>query len=395
MPIQYDENGIAIQTLSEILDEREVALQSFLGSDFIVSGDDPIGNLQLADADRELSIQELILYLVVQMNPDTAEGIWLDFICALNNIYRNAPTYTEIPITVTGLENTVIDAGLLTIVDETTNRYYINKEYFVIGSVGTVDTTYDAIFRCTDYGEVQASSSSTYTIKTPISGITSVEYTSGGTTEIGTETETDSSLRARREEEIELRASSTLASIKAVVYEVPGVDFVQCYENDTNGTVDSIPAKAFEVVVKGGIDSDIAQAILSKKPSGIQAYGTTTIAVSDSDGNSFNIGLTRATDIPIEIEITALVSSVQTAEWETQVKNAIVSKFTSTYDVGDDIYVYPLYSALNSYSEILNITVFQMQKVSDSGLWDDTVVIAKREVGTLSIDNISITQITS
>ena len=68
-----------------------------------------------------------------------------------------------------------------------------------------------------------------------------------------------------------------MASIKANVSEVDGVSYLEVYENDTVSTVDTIPAKAFEVVVQGGTDTDIAQAILEKKPAGIQAYGTDPI----------------------------------------------------------------------------------------------------------------------
>ena len=59
MSITYDTTGISIQTLTEILDERENNLQSFLGADFVISGDSAIGNLQAADSDREFDIQEL------------------------------------------------------------------------------------------------------------------------------------------------------------------------------------------------------------------------------------------------------------------------------------------------------------------------------------------------
>lgn len=388
MSITYNDTGVIIQSLSDILDERETKLKEKLGSDFVISGDSPIGNLQLADADRELAIQELILYLAAQMNPDTAEGIWLDYICALNNIYRKQPTYTKIPITVTGTSGTAIEAGGITIVDETTDRYYINTLAFTIGITGTIDVT----FNCTDYGEVQASSSSTYSIKTPISGVTAIEFTSGGSTTVGTDIESDSHLRARREQELEGRASSTLASIKVVVKEVDNVEYVQCYENDTLSTVDGIPGKAFEVVVKGGNDTAIAQAILSKKPVGIQAYGSTiTESVEDDEGNIFNIGITRPTDVPIAINIVALVDDAQPTSWSNSIKEDLVIKFKSTFDVGDEIYTYPLYSALSNYTNILNIETFQVKKVSGS-TWSDSVTVGNREVGSLSIDNITITQ---
>lgn len=390
MTIEFDSTGIISQNLTEIIDERESALKVFLGQDFVVSGDSIVGNLQLSDADRELAIQELIVYLAVQMNPDTAEGIFLDFICALNNIYRLAPQYTTIPITVTGTVGIAVDAGNLTIVDETTDEYYANQSAFTIGSGGTVDV----VFQATSYGTILASNSSTYSIKTPLSGITSTAYTIGGTTSVGSYVETDSELRARREYLLDLAATSTKASIKSAVLEVDGVDFCQVYENDTSGTVDGIPSKAFEVVVRGGTDEDIATAILSKKPTGIQAYGSETVVVTDEYGDEFTIGFTRATEVPLEARLTLLVSSTQTSDWEDTVKQALVDKFTQLYTVGQDVFVYNLYCVLNSYLEIINTSVFQIQKEIDSASWSSTVDILPREVGTLDVANIAITQVT-
>ena len=87
MGIQFDSNGITIQNLSEILDERENTLRPTIGNDFVISGESTIANLQAVDADREVDIQELLLYVANQLDPDQAEGIWLDYICALNNYY--------------------------------------------------------------------------------------------------------------------------------------------------------------------------------------------------------------------------------------------------------------------------------------------------------------------
>jgi hypothetical protein len=63
MTIQYDSSGIITQNLSEILAERETALQPVMGEDFVVDKTTPVGNMELADSDRELSIQELIAWL--------------------------------------------------------------------------------------------------------------------------------------------------------------------------------------------------------------------------------------------------------------------------------------------------------------------------------------------
>ena len=59
MGIQFDSNGLVIQNLSEILDERENTCRPILGNDFVISGESAVANLQAVDADREEDIQEL------------------------------------------------------------------------------------------------------------------------------------------------------------------------------------------------------------------------------------------------------------------------------------------------------------------------------------------------
>lgn len=164
--IQYDENGIVIQNLTEILDERENTLRPTFGDDFIISGESAVANQQLADADRELALQELLLYIASQLDPDQAEGIWLDYICALNNITRYSATKSTIPITVSGTAGTQKNAGDLVVVDESTDEYYINSSAIVLGDNGTADV----IFEATSFGPITALSTSTFSLKTPSMG---------------------------------------------------------------------------------------------------------------------------------------------------------------------------------------------------------------------------------
>lgn len=386
MPISYDKNGLIIQNLSEILAEREENIQTFLGDDFIITGESVVANLQTSDADRESSIQELLLYIASQLDPNQAEGIWLDYICALNNIRRYTATQTIIPITVTGTPGTTKNVGELVIVDEDTDEYYTNENPIVLDINGTATAT----FKATSYGPITALPTSDFSIKTPTIGISSVEYNTDGRAIIGRNTETDEELRARRENNLYKTATSTLNSIKAEVSELADVQSVQVYENDTNATVDSIPAKSFEVVVLGGNDNEIASVIMSKKPAGIQAYGSTVIPIVD-DLNTINIGFTRPTEVPVELTITFTSATTQSDEWKSQVKDTLVSKFNEEFNVGEDVYVYKLYSVLNNFPEIIDVTNFEVETVSD-GTWASSVDIASRELATLSVDHITLTQ---
>lgn len=387
MTIEYDEKGIVIQNLSEILTERENTCREFLGNDFVTSGESVVANLQSVDADRELDLQELLLFVANQLDPDQAQGIWLDYICALNNITRYGATKSTIPITVTGTANTTKNVGEVTIVDETTDEYYINKDVFVIGLDGTVDVDFEA----TSYGAITALPTSDFSLKTPSLGVSSVAYNNDGTAIVGRNTETDEELRSRRKDAVTYTASSILSSIKSSVYQLSDITYLNAYENDTMNTVDTLPAKSFEIVVEGGDENEIAQAILEKKPAGIQAYGTTVKTIYDEDGNAFSIGFTRPTKVPVDFTITFNALTQQTEEWKDDLKAEILTAFNKIYNVGDDVYSYNLYYILNNHSEITNVTNFQVKKSSDA-TWGSGVEIGKRELATLSIDDITITQ---
>ena len=73
-------------------------------------------------------------------------------------------------------------------------------------------------------------------------------------------------------------------------------------------------------------------------------------------------------------------------------KQKIVEKFEELYSVGSDIYTYNLYCVLNDIPEIINVSVFEVEKEIDSNNWATSLIIGKREVTTISITNITIAQ---
>ena len=81
MTLKIDSNGVQIQTLQEILDERQSNLLSVFGEDFAIDRTSPIGNMELSDANNEQLIHECVAYLASQLSSETAEGYFLDCIC--------------------------------------------------------------------------------------------------------------------------------------------------------------------------------------------------------------------------------------------------------------------------------------------------------------------------
>lgn len=157
--------------------------------------------------------------------------------------------------------------------------------------------------QCLTAGDLPAYAGTITTVITPISGVTSVSNANDIT--VGQNIETDPALRLRRFESVAFPGSSNPDAIIARVRNVTGVTQANIDNNTsltTNGN--GTPGKAFQVIVLGGDNQDIGDTIWKAGPSGILAYGTTTVTVTDSSGNPQTVGFTRPTPVPIYVIVT-------------------------------------------------------------------------------------------
>ena len=386
MPLQYDANGIITQNLPEILEERENALRPIMGEDFIIDKTTPIGNMELADANNELAIQELVAYLIPNMlDANTAQGIFLDAICEKNRIYRKQPEHTIINLYINGKPDTSLNKGDVTVVDSVSGIYYTLNEDITINSSGKMW----AHFKCDVYGEYAPSENSKFEILTPVNGLNNIERSV--LVKLGRLTETDEELRTRRFNSVQQTSTTTIGSIKSVIYSLDGVKFVTYFENDTESTDENgLPMKSFEFVVDGGDSKEITDAIFVNKTIGTRAYGTTNETKKDSEGNYYTIGYTKAEQINIVMEIHLTVDSSQSNLWKQQVCEALKSKFDSIQGIGTIVKDYNYFTVLANFPEITDIASIQFYEFGTAGKKQSQYPIGKKQIAKLSIDNIRI-----
>lgn len=390
MTIKYDSSGIISQNLIEILEEREENLRPILGNDFQIDKTSPIGNMELADANSELAIQELITWLFPnQMDANTAEGVFLDAICEKNRIYRYKPKQTKIHYQINGTPNKSFSIGDIIVKDNISGILYDLNEDCNIGSDGKVL----AEFICEEMGEQYPLENSELDIQTPLEGLTSVTLDiENANIVLGRETETDEELRRRRSFSVEKTSTNTLASIKAVLYSTDGVKHVRYFENDTEDTDDNgLPMKSFEFIVDGGDEDEITDVIFTNKTAGTRAFGTTLKTKKDSEGNVYSIGYTKANVINIGIKIELEVSEAQSKTWENEIKNALKTKFEDIQDIGTNVKDYNYYQVLTQFDEITDIANVQFfNKDEELPTYYTQYIINNKEIAKLDIDNIQI-----
>lgn len=302
MPAPYGvtATGFNTKTLEEITADFEAAARVEFGANVDL---DPktsaLGQLVRIMADRLADAWQLGQGTYAAAFPDTASGVPLVLNAALTGTVAITPTFTSVTIRMTGTPGTIVPIGSRFSIPNVPVAVFTNAGIpYTIGGGGFVDGS----FNCVNYGPITALAGTVTQIDTPVAGLASVTNPADQG-QLGTLAESDPALRLRREQTIRAQGASAFEAVRAHVLEVPGVVDCFVFENETDAIVDTIPPHAFEVVVRGGTDAAVAAVIFAQKPLAIKAHGTTTVAVSDSQGNAHAIGLTRPTTLNAYVKL--------------------------------------------------------------------------------------------
>ena len=338
--------GFKRKRLDELLSELNADMKGIFGDNLNLDPQSPDGQINGVVAESQANLWEIAEAVHNAFNPSSATGVSLSNLVQLNGITRKEATFSVVDIDVTGNNGTLIEAGSLISTSDTDSQFSIDADITIAAGVGSGTAT------AVTAGAINALTGTLTIIDTPVSGWDTV--TNAADADIGDNEETDAELRIRRRKSITASAGSILDSIVAAVLNVTDVSAVNVIENDTNATVGSVPAHSFHTVVNGGDETEIATTIFNKKPTGILAYGLTTIAVTDSQGFSHDISFSRpvVVDIYIDVAITAL--SGFPTDGNEQIKQAIVDYAAGilidgrSFDIGDDVIYSELYVPINT-----------------------------------------------
>lgn len=322
MPASVTPSGLSLPTLAEIKEQLAnggdgvLGLRQIYGADINLDPNSPDGQLVNLIAQAAIDYYELLASVYNSFDPDTAIGVVLDLRCAINGVARRGGTYstqlvtvvTTQAVTLPGLD-TAPDAPF-TISDSAGNRFLLIAG---IGIGGAGSQNLD--FRAELFGEVVIAPNSLTTIVTVTLGVGSV--TNGvlaGTT--GVNEESDAALRVRRQNSVEIPSKGYLQGLFGALEAIPGVTSVLVLENITNVTDgDGIPGHSIWVVVNGGTNDEVAQAIYVHRNAGCGMKGAVTVSVLQVDGSTFDVKFDRPTaeDLWISFNATAITGTVDEA----------------------------------------------------------------------------------
>jgi uncharacterized phage protein gp47/JayE len=271
-------------------------------------------------------------------SPTTAQADALTRNVKINGLQRAVSTSSTVVLILTGDANTVILNGFA--VDGNGVKWYL-PESVTIGSGGSVEKTATS----ENAGAVEALANSINEIGTPTRGWLTVNNALEA--EAGDPIENDADLRIRQSISTMFPSQSVFEGIIATIADLEGVLKHKGYENDTGSTdSDGIPEHSISVVVKGGEEDDIGEAIFNKKTVGCGTYGTTTVNVPNALGDLTPIDFFRPTEKPVFVKVT-LQAGVGFANSTKALIQASVAEYLNTLEIGENVYHSKLFCPAN------------------------------------------------
>lgn len=394
--------GFVPKTLDDCKTELEQDLQGAFGASIDLAPQGVFGQFVGIMAERESELWDVLQAVYSSNDPDQATGQALDNVCALDGVYRNSPEPSTTILTCTGTPGTVLNSGrnvnvqstgatfvtqatvTITLVPTWTNGMTVSTigqrvtsggwvfqavQTGVSGATppsplpfGQVVTTggtelwetlgqgtgaIDVAADCNVDGPVPALAGTCNIIGTPVSGWSNVINFLDAI--LGSLTEDDAALRVRRDEELFDDAAATLSAIRERILKVDEntdnpVTNCTVFANSTLVTdANGLPPKSFEVVATGGVDADIAAAILEAGAAGIQTHGTTTILETDAGGNAVLVSFSRPNQrliyvtLNVEVDTQVFDASVGPANIIAQVVTWALGYYTLGKGVASNI----------------------------------------------------------
>lgn len=380
--------GFKRKKLDQLLNELNDAVKAIFGENFNVSPESPDGQINGVVSESNANLWELAEEAYNAFNPSVASGDVLSNLVQLNGITRLPATPSRALLDITGTSSTIIPEGSLVSTSDSGLQYATESDVEISGGVAQVFAS------AVETGPNISLAGTITIIDTPITGWDSVTNASDAIE--GTDVETDVELRARRSASVARDAQAIIDAIFAEVSSVPGVTQVTVLENDTDVTdLDGNPPHSFQVIVTGGDDDEIAQAIWLKKPAGIQAFGSTLVDVPDSQGIEHSIGFSRPTPVDIYVDITVNIIGDYPATGDADIAQAIIDYADGVlvpgrgFNVGDDVIFTELYTPINSVPghEIVSLFI----DTTPSPVATANIPISVTEISNFTLANITVT----
>lgn len=376
---------ITVDTSDIITDVQQNYLATF-GNTLNTDASTPQGQLINNDVAILQNVQNDLLDLANSFSVYYAVGDQLDIVGGFFGYYRKKDVATIVLCTLTGLANTVIDAGSLA---SDNNYEYKLLNSVVIGQNGTVE---NCEFQCITTGDIPCLANTLTNIITTKAGWDAITNPSDGI--VGFDQENDNIFRQRvTANYLNIRATALMPAILDNIAQINGVLSVKGNENQTNITqiIDGIQMVSHSIYlcILGGSDEDIAKVIYNKKTLGTAMNGNVIISHIDPMlQHSYNYNIYRPSSMPVKVQINYLNNTNTPININELLINQLISYVQENlFMIGQTISGTLLSEAFDNY-DLCNILSLKVNLVTEEG-YVDYVTFNNFQIATLSCGDIT------
>lgn len=384
--------GVIVPDTATLRAQVEAEWREAFGQDLDLSPDTPQGVLITAEVEARDSVARNNAEVANQINPDISGGIWLDAIWRLTGGFRRAATpSTLVGVVFGGQPGTLIPAGSEALVEATGARFFT-----------LIDVTLDAAgvatgnMQSVDLGRIACPVGALNAIATTVFGWETVVNPNAAV--VGTEEETDFASRQRRRNTLALQGRSLSESVTSRLYALDGVRSLVFRENILPTTqviegISMVPHSVYACVV-GGVDSEIAQALLDSKTAGANWNGAQLVNVIDQfSGQTYPVRFDRPTTVLVYVRVTIRATPLDA---ESLVRNSIINYANGLNDgepgfaVGEDVSPFELAGAINQAEPRLFVMKVEISTDGGTTYTTNDAVIGITQVAAVTSNSISV-----
>lgn len=362
--VWVDETGFHVADYPSFLQYFQDTYKGIYGADVNLDADTQDGQWVAVQAKAAYDTASTAQSTYNSFSPVTAQGAGLSRVVKINGISRAIPTNSQADLLVVGTSGTVITNGIA--IDTLQQKWLLPTTVTIPGG-GSITVTATA----EETGAITADPNTINQIFTPTRGWQTVNNPLAAVS--GDPVESDAELRVRQQQSVAIPSLTVLDGTLGSVLSVSGVLKARAYENDTESTdANGLPAHSISILVKGGDNTAIAEAIALHKTPGTTTYatgaGAESVVVEDAHGMPLTINFQRPTDVTITVEITIAPGDGWSPDYEDLIKSS-VADYINSNQIGEDVLITKLYAPayLNgtAQGQTYDITLLQIGQNSD------------------------------
>lgn len=385
--MEISSKGIIPADIEKYLAKWTKFLKGKYGQDFFIKPEGVIDNLVVGSTASSLDFESIIVKLVKEMNPYTAEDEWQDNLYSLIGLEREQSSFTVVQRTVQGTPDTTVAAGSVLFENELT------KDQFKLIDDCQLDSNGIGVgsFKAEEMGAIDLISTAKCKIISAPASVKGIYYTTGNSIDIGKEYESNAEFRETWLQEQATAKANTEGGLKKIL-------LPYCYGKSNNIKIrmnrnlvkyEDVPLHSANIVVNSPYDDEtIANVIFNKMvDGGFGLVGDIHQVVTDSEGVEEDIYFSRARLVQTYWQVqVALKEDYELEQVITSVQNAIKNNFS--YSMGEPVIAN---RAIQYIDEIEAVDYVKDIKVSTDNLtWTSVLELGETDLAQIGEIDVSI-----